>query len=367
MLWNKIWDFIVESGISFFLPIVCSYYALSSHLFFNVACEEATGLERWGNTLLIPSQYLLAGQSASRNEQGEWIFQPRFSYENNFWIKTTASTITAVPSFVAGSLIKGLSLLGEESRRHHREITLFLHTKPARHEPSRYLTYGIDLQQGEPEWIFPQGYIRKPGDEHHLDPEKKALRDITHLLDEAGIPWWVDCGTCLGAYRYGGVIPWDEDVDIAVLLPDFHDVYRTLLQLDPRKYLVQNWSSRDYPHSYLKIFIRESSTLVDVYHFAINTKTRTLSYVFSLENALFFPDWWKAREQRFKVPVSFDAVFPFKKGLFDGLEVNVPRETQAYLQRCYGENLAPAKIYNNQTGGYEKDLSHPYWQRSYVH
>src|SRR3989344_6681727 len=364
MLLIKTWDFFVETAISFFLPLVCAYYSLSSDLFFNAACEEATGLERIGNTLLIPAHYVFAGRSASRNAAGEWVFSPRFSYEEGFAIKTVACSLAAVPSFVAGSTVKALSLFGEESRKHQRDMHLALMTKPPRHHPSQYLALGIDLGQEEPEWCVPAGYTRKPGDEQHLHIEKEALVDITNALNDAGIPWWVDCGTCLGTYRYGGVITWDEDIDVAVLLPDFYDVLRALHQLDPRKYIVQDWSSRGSPHSYLKVFIRKSETLIDVYHFSIDQEARQLSYVFSLENALLFPEWWKIREQRFKVPVSFDAVFPLKKALFDGIEVNVPRETKAYLQRCYGENLAPAKIFNSTTSSYENDLSHPYWQRS---
>ena len=67
------------------------------------------------------------------------------------------------------------------------------------------------------------------------------------------------------------------------------------------------------------------------------------------------------------MPVSYETVFPLKKALFDGLEVFVPANPEKYLQRYYGENLAPAKIYSPVTGRYEKDLTHPYWQKSYVH
>lgn len=367
MLLSKTWDFFVETATAFFLPLVCAYYSLSSDLFFNAAYEEATGLERIGNVLLVPSQYIFAGRSASRDAAGELVFHPRFNYEQDFAIKSIACSLSAIPSFIIGSAVKALSLLGEESRKHQKDMQLALYTKPPRHCPSQYLALGIDLGQGELEWSIPEGYTRKSGDENHLSVEKEALLDIAKVLNEAGIPWWADCGTCLGAYRYGGVIPWDEDIDIAVLLPDFSDVLRALHQLDPHKYIVQDWSSRSFPHSYLKVFIRKSKTLVDVYHFSIDASTRKISYIFSLEKALLFPEWWKIREKRFKVPVSFDDVFPLKKALFDGIEVYVPRQTKTYLQRCYGENLAPAKIFSPITGTYENDLSHPYWQRSYVH
>ncbi len=56
-----------------------------------------------------------------------------------------------------------------------------------------------------------------------------------------------------------------------------------------------------------------------------------------------------------------------RKAMLDGVEVYVPQDTEKYLQRYYGDNLAPAKVFDAATGQYEKDLSHPYWQKSYVH
>ena len=359
---DRFWGFFVDTMIAVFMPLVCSYYTFSSSHFLNVSAQNATGLEWVGNALLSPVQYLLAGQEAIEKPDGTWEFIQRFDYTQAFWIKTTSSIMALPPSLILGPAVKGLSLLGSTQ---HAQLTAAMKSAKTHSNLALYQSLGLQVAPSLDK-LVPQGHARRPGDEQVLSLEKQALRDIGRLFNEAGIPWWIDCGTCLGAYRYGGVIPWDEDVDIAVLLPDFDNVRHALNRLDPNQYIVQDWSSRDHPSSYIKVFIRQSNTLVDIYHFAIEPETKQLHYILSLESNMFFPEWWKIRERRFKAPVAFNTLFPLKPATLDGVDVFVPNDTKTYLQRCYGENLDPVKIYDPATGRYEKDLTHPYWQRAYA-
>ena len=43
------------------------------------------------------------------------------------------------------------------------------------------------------------------------------LKFLTTILDEKSIPYWLECGTLLGAYREGNILTHDYDVDIGVL------------------------------------------------------------------------------------------------------------------------------------------------------
>ncbi|MCC6127747.1 MAG: LicD family protein [Chlamydiae bacterium] len=362
---DRLWDLFAESCQSLFIPLVCAYYAIGGSLFLNTAGSDAIGLERAGDFFLAPIQYLLGGQTASKTEEGEWIYSQRFDYQSAFWIKTGACIMVSPIALPLGVALKGLACLSSECRdRMALRKSAYLNPQ-IKSNLEQYKQWGIVFK--DPKWHSSQGHVRRLGDEQHLSAEKKALEEVGRLLTEAGIPWWVDCGTCLGAYRYGGVIPWDEDIDIAVLLPDFDNVRRTLLKLDPQKYLVQDWSGRLNPQNYFKIFVRETATLIDIYHFAIEPDSQTIRYILSLETNCLFPEWVKIRERRFIAPVSYSVVFPLKKMLFDGIEVFVPNDPKKYLQRYYGENLDPAKVYDPRTNHYEKALDHPYWQRAYVH
>lgn len=364
---DRIWDLFVDAMAATFMPLVCFYYLLSGSVFLNVSAEKPTLLEGIGNKLLSPTQYLLAGKQAIQQSDGSWKFVQKFDYNDGlFWIKSASSLFALPPTLLLGSAIKGISLLDKEGSKHYTSLVAARNSKETHSQIDRYEAMGMELNAPDVEWLTPLGCLRRAEDKNKMQVEKRALYEIGDILNQAGIPWWVDCGTCLGAYRYGGSIPWDWDIDIAVLLPDFQNVLHALNRLDPNQYMVQDWSSRDHPDSFIKVYLKETGTLIDIYHFAIDPEKKELSYIFSLETNMFFPEWFKIRERRFKAPVSFNTVFPLKKALFDGVEVFVPNDTKTYLQRYYGENLNPAKIYDPVTANYEKDLSHPYWQRAYA-
>ncbi len=364
-MWDRLWNFAVDTARDTFVPLVYAYCAVSGNFFLNSAATDAAGLERAGNVLLSPFQYVFCGQIATPAGEGEWVYTQRFDYKDAFWFKMGASLLALPASVSLGAAVKGLACLSSTTRnRMEARIASYRNASISSHL-EEYRAWGIQI--GEAGWAASKGYQRRPGDENCLSIEKEALRAIASLLNKANIPWWVDCGTCLGAYRYGGVIPWDEDIDIAVLEPDFDNVRRVLLQLDPKKYILQDWSGRLNPQNYFKVYIYETRTLIDIYHFAIEPETKTLRYIFSLETSHVFPEWWKVRERRFKVPTSFDTVFPLKKALFDGVEVYIPNDPIKYLERYYGSNLDPVKVYDPATKRYEKALDHPYWQRQYAH
>ena len=364
-MWDHLWDWIVDTARDTFIPLVYAYYAVSGSLFLNSASTDATGLEHAGDVLLSPFQYVFCGQLATPARDGKWVYTQRFDYKDAFWVKMGASLLALPISTALGATVKGLAYLSSTTREHRSaRIASYKNSIPSSHL-EQYEAWGIKM--GEAEWIASQGYQRRPGEENLLSLEKEALREIAALLNAANIPWWIDCGTCLGAYRYGGGIPWDWDIDIAVLEPGFDNVRRTLSQLDPQKYSLQDWSGRMNPHTYFKVYVRKTRTLIDIYHFAIEPETKTLRFIFSLDTSCVFPEWTKIRERRFTVPTSFDTVFPLKKTLFDGVEVFIPNDPVKYLQRYYGSNLDPVRIYDPVTNCYEKVLDHPYWEKQYVH
>ena len=50
---------------------------------------------------------------------------------------------------------------------------------------------------------------------------KDLLYQFDRLCTSLGIKYYLMCGTLLGAIRHGGFIPWDDDIDVGMMIDDY--------------------------------------------------------------------------------------------------------------------------------------------------
>lgn len=89
--------------------------------------------------------------------------------------------------------------------------------------------------------------------------EFELLSLFLSVCEKEGIPCFLVCGSALGAVKYSGFIPWDDDVDVALLRPDYDRFLAVAGKyLPPHVFLQTYETDPQYPHLYAKL--RDSST-----------------------------------------------------------------------------------------------------------
>ena len=117
----------------------------------------------------------------------------------------------------------------------------------------------------------------------------KMLQVVIDVCTKNDIRWWLSSGTLLGAARHKGFIPWDDDLDIVLLKEDCKRLERLLLKLDHKEYVYHSMRSDvDYVNIFGKFRKREGR---------IETKSRRYDYykwagigfdIFAIEKTSYF-------------------------------------------------------------------------------
>lgn len=84
----------------------------------------------------------------------------------------------------------------------------------------------------------------------------EGLLFIDEICKKNNITYWIGSGTCLGAVRHSGFIPWDDDLDIEMLVVDYLKFEKIIQQecLNDDRFEFQNHScDSDYLYRYGKL------------------------------------------------------------------------------------------------------------------
>jgi len=193
-------------------------------------------------------------------------------------------------------------------------------------------------------------------------PELRAtlvelLVALDATLKQVDVPYWLDAGTLLGAERDGGLIPWDDDLDVCVLAGDHQRLLAAAERFPtPLRLLrVSRWWPLDKVvpglarlapgDTFLRLLHVPSGLYVDLFEMAATADCRLRM----LPLSAFHPQ----RDFRgMPFEVAREDVFPLASASFEGRSYPAPCRTVAYLHAWYGADLSPDHVLDGARGEY---------------
>ena len=227
----------------------------------------------------------------------------------------------------------------------------------------------------------------------------KLLRVFDDICRKNNLKYWLDGGTLIGAIRHNGFIPWDDDIDVAMLSDDYEkfieiaqqelpdDVFLQTRKTD-KKYPLYITKLRDkystyeeqnvarlnchkgifidiFPMDYirypfmqrnLKLFLHGTNyselhspikSLIQQTIGRINRKIISLLNlpIHQFFNKLFHSDYLGASKLAYRREInetfqfSKHFVFPLKEHVFEGYTFFIPNNYDAYLREYFGDYM----------------------------
>lgn len=84
--------------------------------------------------------------------------------------------------------------------------------------------------------------------------ELEILLYLKNLCDKNNIQYYLTSGTLLGAVKYKGFIPWDDDIDIALKREDYMKLIKILIEDDNPNYKILSlYNVKDYYYLFAKL------------------------------------------------------------------------------------------------------------------
>ena len=219
------------------------------------------------------------------------------------------------------------------------------------------------------------------------------LEYFDKFCKENNIKYWLSSGSCLGAIRHGGFIPWDDDMDIEMLKEDYDKFLSLRDRFESEDFVIQDYHSDDeyitpypklrdkksevkenhnrdkyfkYKGVFIDVFMREENCyaslkishiaqyiaylITDIRNNRVRKKIKkvvywglnkvlypflkNINFMFCKKNIMYF-----GLGYGFYIPIDYEWIFPLKDVNFENVKFPVPAKSDEYLSRLYGDYM----------------------------
>ncbi|MCT7610847.1 LicD family protein [Aliarcobacter butzleri] len=178
-----------------------------------------------------------------------------------------------------------------------------------------------------------------------VEKSEYFMFEICKLLEENHISYYIDHGTLLGIIRDEALIPWDTDIDLAVLIEDKEKI-ETMLKSYLNNFIhplckINNWKYKIEKEEIIVEGIKETLyTTFQIFNYSnFQEDEVALELMFRYKRDSII--YWGFCEKYLKAPL--DITLPTKQIFYKGHPINVPNNTMKYLSNLYGDWKTPIK------------------------
>ena len=287
----------------------------------------------------------------------------------------------------------------EIKNKYDKNINSILNKQKELEKQIKYQKKILESQNKLLNIIFIESNLKVQGHLRNVQLQtRELLQFIINICEENDLTYWLDFGTLLGSIRHGGFVPWDDEADIGMPREDYEkfiNCFNNIMDKNPdinEKVKLYIGTTR-YPEIKVKSTPSPCSQFVqhnplanvdihplDYYDITYENENEFLEYfnknfnknkrklLNKVENGEYnsFDEGARIECKNMKItfektefmgssvegagrkPIATSEIFPLKKGMFEGIECNIPNNPINYLSRFYnGDAMKMPLIVHN--------------------
>lgn len=126
--------------------------------------------------------------------------------------------------------------------------------------------------------------------------EIQCLKDFIDTCEQLDIEYFIYGGTLLGCVKYNDIIPWDDDVDVALTRENYERFLNEAPKILPKKYILQTpYNEVKSPWAYTKMRVK-GTKLIEEFHNKLDIEKGIYIDIYPVDN---IPDDENLRKKQY--------------------------------------------------------------------